>query len=437
MREHVANGRYLRLATDEGGADDVMVQVHETRCLGVETESMARPTTITQMIVRFGPIAVSIAVLVAMPGVPWHAHLGAQIPTSRDTIISAPTLAPRTPLPSEAATARVTRFSFISYGDTRGRRDGSELQAEHALVIESMLATIKRSAADGDSIRFVLQSGDAVVNGAIARQLNVSYIPLINRLTQEGDVPYLLAVGNHDVSSSTDLRDPRRIDGLHNYFATNVNLIPAEGSPRRLRGYPTYAFGYGNTFFIAFDSNIPDDTVQLAWVKSQLEGLNRSRYVNVAVFFHHPPFSSGPHGGARIEPQAASIRAKWMPLFRRHHVRLLLTGHEHLYEHWVERYVDSTGAHRIDEIVSGGGGAPLYAYTGEPDLSEYARSAGAQQLTLEHVARPSIDPGGNPFHYVVVHVDGARISLEVIGVDWGRGFAPYRSSLTSLSDARP
>src|SRR5258705_9130725 len=167
-----------------------MVQVHETRCLGVETESMARPSSITQMIVRFGPIAVSIAALVSMPGVPCHAHLGAQTPTSRDTIISAPTLAPRTPLPSEAATARVTRFSFIAYGDTRGRHDGTELQAEHALVIESMLATIKRSAADGDSIRFVLQSGDAVVNGAIARQLNVSYIPLINRLTQEGGVPY-------------------------------------------------------------------------------------------------------------------------------------------------------------------------------------------------------------------------------------------------------
>jgi hypothetical protein len=78
-----------------------------------------------------------------------------------------------------------------------------------------MLATIRKSAADGDSIRFVLQSGDAVQNGAIARQLTVSYIPLINRLTRDGGVPYLLAVGNHDVGTATDLRDPRRLDGLH------------------------------------------------------------------------------------------------------------------------------------------------------------------------------------------------------------------------------
>ena len=50
--------------------------------------------------------------------------------------------APRVPLPSEASTAGVRKFSFIAYGDTRGRHDGVELQAEHGLVIESMLATM-------------------------------------------------------------------------------------------------------------------------------------------------------------------------------------------------------------------------------------------------------------------------------------------------------
>ncbi len=375
--------------------------------------------------------------VVVLSGMLGFAHLGAQSSRSRDTVIIAPTLAPRVPLPSDAATADVTRFSFISYGDTRGPRDGREIQEDHSVVIESMLATIKKSAEAGDSIRFVLQSGDAVANGWIARQLTVSYIPLINRLTQDGGVPYLLAVGNHDVSSSTDPRDWRRVDGLRNYFAANANLIPREGSPRRLAGYAAYSFGYGNTFFIAFDSNIPDDTVQYTWVRSQLERLDRSRYPNVALFFHHPPFSSGLHGGQRLEPQAKWIRAIWMPLFREHHVRLLLTGHEHLYEHWIERYTDSTGAHRIDEIVSGGGGAPIYAYTGEPDVTEYMTDGRAQHVTLEHAVRPSRDLLGNPFHYVVVHVDGTQISLEVVGVGSGRWFAPYGTKRVTLSDARP
>jgi hypothetical protein len=355
---------------------------------------------------------------------------------ARDTIIIAPTLAPKNPLPSEAASANITKFSFIAYGDTRGRHDGTELQAEHTLVIESMLATIKRVAAT-DPIRFVLQSGDAVVNGAIAKQLNVSNIPLINRLTQNGGVPYFLSVGNHDVNGSTNLTDVRRYDGLHNYFATNINLIPPEGSPRRLNGYPTYTIGYGNTFFVAFDSNIPDDSVQLAWVSKQLAGLDRTRYVNIVAFYHHPAFSSGPHGGSNLESQAASIRSKWMPLFRKHHVRMLLTGHEHLYEHWVEWYTDATGTYRMDQIVSGGGGAPLYAYFGEPDTRDYIKNATDAKVSLEHLAKPGPNAGDNPYHYVVVHVDGDRFSLEVIGVDWGRGFAPYRTNAVPMADKRP
>lgn len=348
--------------------------------------------------------------------------------------VVAPLVPPRAPLPPEAATAGVTRFSFIAYGDTRGRHDGVEVQSEHQLVIESMLSTIKKSAAGGDSIRFVLESGDAVQNGSIAAQINVSYAPLVDRLMREGNVPFFLAVGNHDVGNAVDLSDARRTEGLRNYLAANSRLIPTDGSPRRLSGYPTYAFGYGNAFFIACDSDIPDDSTQLAWMRSQLAGLDRRRYTNVVVFFHHPPFSSGHHGGANVERQAASIRDKWMPMFRQYHVRLLLTGHEHLYEHWVERYADSTGQHRIDEIVTGGGGAPLTTYIGEPDLRTYVAAGAGEKVSVEHLVRPSSDPGANPFHYVVVHVDGDRISLEVIGVDWGKGFAPYRSNGTLLSD---
>jgi Predicted phosphohydrolases len=359
----------------------------------------------------------------------------AQIPATNDTIV--PSLPPRAPLPPEQSTAGVTRFSFIAYGDTRGRHDGVELQAEHMLVVESMLATIKRAAPGPDAIKFVLQSGDAIQNGSIARQLSVSYIPLINRLTQEAGVPYFLSVGNHDVGNAIDLRDERRVTGLRNFFAANARLIPPDGSPRRLNDYPTYAFGYGNTFFVAFDSDIPDDDTQFAWVKSQLEHLDRRRYTNIVMFFHHPPFSSGPHGGAKLERQAASMRNRWMPLFRAHHVRLLLAGHEHLFEHWVERYTDESGPHRLDEIVSGGGGAPLYGYTGEPDLRDYLTAGASEKVSVQHLARPSELPGGNPFHYVVVHVDGERISAEGIAVDWGKGFSPYRSNEAVLVDPKP
>ena len=342
---------------------------------------------------------------------------------------------PKNPLPAEEASANITKFSFIVYGDTRGRRDGKEIQYEHSLIVESMLRTIKKMDTTASPIRFVLQTGDAVVDGREAKQWNASFVDLINRLTTEGGVPYFLAPGNHDVTSSAELNNPGRQDGLRNYLAAIAQLIPSDGAARRLTGYPTYAFGYGNTFVIAFDSNIALDDTQFEWVKSQLEGLDRKRYVNVIAYCHHPPFSSGPHGGSRVEPQAAAVRTRYMPLFRQHQVKALFAGHEHLFEHWIERYENAGQKQRLDLIVTGGGGAPLYWYYGEPELSDYVNANKANKVRLEHLVKPGYDRGDNPYHYTIVKVDGAQMSLEVIGVDWGNNYQPYTNSKTELRDA--
>jgi hypothetical protein len=342
---------------------------------------------------------------------------------------------PRNPLPPEDSSAGITRFSFIVYGDTRGRKDGVQLQYEHSLVVDLILAMIQRLEKTPYPVRFVLQSGDAVVNGRDPKQWNVSFVDLVNRITTEGGVPYFLAPGNHDVTNAPSPDDPNRKEGLTNYLDAVAQLIPPEGAPRRMPGYPTYAFGYGNTFVLAFDSDIATDDKQYDWVKSQLDGLERRRYQNIIVLFHHPEFSSGPHGGPKVEPPTAAVRARYLPLFRKHHVAVTFSGHDHLFEHWVERYQDSLGnKYRMDHVVTGGGGAPLYSYTGEPDLREYLKANAAEKVTLEHLVRPGLQPGDNPYHYVLVRVDGTHLKLEVIGVDWGSGFKPYRSRTAELRD---
>ncbi len=366
------------------------------------------------------------------------ATVGAQAPAAgrpaQDTVRAI--AAPREPLPAEAASAGVTRFSYIVYGDTRGRRDGVDVQYEHSLIVESMLRTIGRLRTGPDPVRFVLQSGDAVVNGRNAAEWNVSYVGLVNRLTTEGGVPYFLAPGNHDVTGSDDLASPGRAEGLRNYLRAMAQLIPPDGATRRLAGYPTYAFGYGNTFVLAIDSNIGDDSTQFVWARAQLEGLDRRRYAHVVAFFHHPPLSSGPHGGSRVERPTVSIRTRWMPLFRKHDVNLLFTGHEHLFEHWVERWRGADGRwRRMDQLVTGGGGAPLYGYNGEPELSGYLAAGAADSVRVQHLVRPGMERGENAYHYLVVHVDGARVWHELIAVDWGAGFAPYRSNRAILGDS--
>ena len=334
--------------------------------------------------------------------------------------------APANPLPDESNSRGITKFSFIAYGDTRGRRDGQSIQYEHSLIVDSMLAQIKKLASTEYPVKFVLQSGDAVQDGREVKQWNVSFVPLINRLTTEGGVPYFLVPGNHE-GTTTDA-------GMRNYVAAVSALIPPDSSPHRLKDRTTFSFGYGNTFVLGLDANIAADENQYQWVKGQFERLDRNRYVNVVVFCHQAPFSSGPHGGPRVEPETIELRKRYMPLFNMHRVRVVFSGHEHLFEHWIERYVDSSGTHRMDLVVSGGGGAPIYAYSGEPDLSEYLKANEGNKVKLEHLVRPAVERGSNPYHYVIVRVDGEKLDLQVLSVDWGTGFQPYRTNSMSLED---
>jgi hypothetical protein len=347
-----------------------------------------------------------------------------------------PIPAPRHPLPSEADSARVTRFAFLAYGDTRSGAagDGEIVHPVHSLLADRMIDTIKQRERGPLPVRFVLHTGDAVLSGADGRMWNVSFVPIVERLMKRADIPYFFAIGNHD-ATAFPAAEGGRARGVHNTIAAISELIPGEGAPRRLNGFVTYAFGYGNTFVIAVDSNLASDPVQLAWVTNQLATLDRTRFPHVIVFMHHPPVSSGPHGAANLEAPAAAIRNFYMPLLRRHHVRLLLVGHEHFYEHWIERYTDASGEYRLDEIVTGGGGAPAYTYRGEPDLTAYRAAGSAQRLRIEHLARPGTTVASNPTHFVVVEVDGDRLSVEVIAPN-NASFAPFAGrTKMALDDA--
>ena len=338
-------------------------------------------------------------------------------------VVVRPIEPPRTPLPPEGASAAVTRFSFVVYGDARGQMDGVAVHPNHAAVVNGIVGRVASLASTPFPAKFVLQTGDAVLNGTIGEAWNVSFSPLIDRIARDAGLPYFLAAGNHDVAYRGEAS---RSLGLHNMLAATARLLPPEGSLRRLNGYPTFAFGYGNLLAIAIDSNIASDPLQLAWVTSQLERLDRRRYRHIVVFFHHPPFSSGPHGGVspsantvstddNVERQTAAIRALYMPLFRRFHVRMTLTGHDHLLDHWVERYTDGGVEYRRDDIVTGGGGAPIYTYRGEPDVRVYLAAGAAQNVRLQHLMKPGNTPEENPNHFVVVRVDGEKLSVEVVG----------------------
>src|SRR5436309_14657063 len=154
---------------------------------------------------------------------------------------------PATPLPTEQASAGITKYSFIAYGDTRSSGilgepgDGDIVHAEHSRLVDLMIERVRRAATTAFPIRFVLQSGDAVLRGQNAAMWNVSFTPIIDKLTRGANIPYFFSVGNHDVTTMPG-GDPGRALGLHNTLTAMSKIIPPEGSPPRPGGYLTYSF---------------------------------------------------------------------------------------------------------------------------------------------------------------------------------------------------
>jgi hypothetical protein len=332
-----------------------------------------------------------------------------------------PIAAPFQTLPPESLTRRLKKVSFLVYGDTRGGpTDGVEPHPIHSALMERMLEVIRSRAGSDRAIRFVLQTGDAVLRGSDARMWNISYTPIIERLTRDAGIPYFLTLGNHDVLPGRN----GGASGRNNSLRAMSNLYPPVGSARRLGESATFAFGIGPVFIVAIDSNAADDRNQFSWVSAQLDALDRRRFKTVVAFLHHAPYTSGPHGVA-VEVPTLAVRTQWMPLFRKHHVRLVLAGHEHFFERWVERYRDRGRSYRLDIVVTGGGGAPTYAYRGEPELTAYLASSATDQLRVEHLVTPASTNEGNPNHFVIIDVDDDDVHEEIVALG-DRPFVPFK-----------
>jgi acid phosphatase type 7 len=115
---------------------------------------------------------------------------------------------------------------------------------------------------------------------------------------------------------------------------------------------------------------------QAAWLEADLTA---NRLPWTIVFAHRPPFSSGEHGGS------GDFQREFVPILRKHHVDLVLSGHEHDYE----RFKPIDG---VVYVVSGGGGRGT-------------RPVGSGPSTAFSEA---------VLHFVYGEVDGNRLTLHAI-----------------------
>ena len=163
---------------------------------------------------------------------------------------------------------------------------------------------------------FVLMTGDNIYGADTAaemkRKFEDPYAPLLSK-----NIKFYAALGNHDNPN-------QRFYKLYNMDGQQ---------------YYTFRPKMGARFF-AIDSNYIDRK-QLAWLEKELAASGSEWKI---VFFHHPLYSSGRNHGP-----ALSTREVLEPVFVKHGVSVVLTGHEHFYE----RIKPQKG---ILHFISGGGG---------------------------------------------------------------------------------
>jgi|GEM_PF-1207250 len=249
----------------------------------------------------------------------------------------------------QLAPACTSDVTVVVYGDSRGSWDSWE---HAALVADAATAAAPDVAIHG---------GDMVDDGRVSEQweywLNATK-PLMQNATLYG------VLGNHEYNGSR----------YYDLFALPGNEM-------------WYSFDYGPCHFVVLDNYRPwgERSVQYAWLHDDLAG---SMQPFTIVCFHEPIYCSGGHL-PRVD-----VRAVWEPLFIEYGVDLVFQSHCHYYQR-------TDPINGVFYVVTGGGGAPLYA----PEDAWYVNTSSE----TFHYCQLDVSPGDMTATVSAYDIDGALL----------------------------
>ena len=243
------------------------------------------------------------------------------------------------------------KFQFSVFGDTRTRHD------MHQKVIDAMVK---------HEMDFIIHTGDLVQDGTDTPQWPI-FFQIEKELLKK--VAFFPVLGNHERNSPQ----------YYEFFDVKI---------------PYYSFQWGQAWFICLNSDFGNAErtkeardryfdEQTRWLEDELQKSQKAalRF----VVFHHPPFTAVKSRQTGSEPPVR----RWSPLFEKYKVQAVFNGHDHNYQHHI--------VNSVHYIVTGGGGAPLYAVDGP--------------LEGKTVKVESIE------NYVIVKVDGKTARSQALALD--------------------
>ena len=144
----------------------------------------------------------------------------------------------------------------------------------------------------------VIMLGDNMYGGQkpsdFVKKFEQPYAPLLS-----AGVRFQASLGNHDRPENVSYR------------------------PYNMNGQRYYTFARNNVRFFALDSTLMDQR-QIAWLESELSGAREDWKI---PYFHHPLYSNASRHGSSVD-----LRLVLEPIFLRHGVSVVFSGHDHVYE---------------------------------------------------------------------------------------------------------
>jgi acid phosphatase type 7 len=165
----------------------------------------------------------------------------------------------------------------------------------------------------------MIHTGDLAYDDGTIREFDANVFGIYTELFR--NIPFFPAAGNHEYNTSSAA--PFR----------SVFSLPGDS------GEKWYSYDWGRVHFVALDTEA-SYSEQAAWLDADLAASTLPWKI---VYLHRPPYSSGEHGSD------TSLRTALAPVLARHHVQLVLAGHDHDYE----RMIPQDG---VAYVVTGGGG---------------------------------------------------------------------------------
>lgn len=237
---------------------------------------------------------------------------------------------------------RGTPTRFVAFGDNSYGDAGQRAVAFHAY----------KTLPD-----FVMNTGDNVYGNGLNNEYARHFFPIYNcDAASEASgapllrsVPFYTVIANHDVTGKNPAGGPaadfdKNPDSL-GYYANMVlpangpqppQATPIIGKPPLLdhfrRGNPrfprqaNYSFDAGDCHFLCIDSNVYVDPTDQRWHDYLAADLGSTDARWKFVVYHHPAFNVG------LSHYKQQHMRLFAPLFEKHGVDFVLSGHEHNYQ---------------------------------------------------------------------------------------------------------